>query len=67
MSVVFGSSRVSFVESVARKGAGQRVAAMGVVHGIGAEVATARVRADVVQEAPLRAGVGVGDAVADAR
>ena len=65
MSVVFVSWRVSFVESGARNGAEQGVAATGAVRGIGAEAATARVRADVVQEAPRRAGVD--GAVADAR
>ena len=65
MSVVFVSWRVSFVESGARNGADRGVAVMGVVHGSGAEAATARVRADVVQEAPRRAGVD--GAVADAR
>ena len=67
MSVVFGSSRVSFVGSGARNEAEQGGAAMGAVHGIEAEAAMARVRADVVQEGPLRVAVGVGGAVADAR
>jgi hypothetical protein len=66
MSVVFASWRVSFVESGARNGAERGVAATGVVHGTGAEAATARVRADVVQAAPLRVEVGVGGAGADA-
>ena len=65
MSVVFVSSLVSFVGSDARNGAEQGVAAMGAVHAIEAEAATARNRGGVVQEAPRRAGVG--GAVADAR